>query len=294
MTERTKPDFICIGPEKTGTSWLYAQLLEHPRVYLPSVKELRYWNEGNLVPAHSRLRVLFDDHWHFKHLRKFFWSCVKECWSKRAMKIQHWSTFYASMQYVWGTRNDDWYEALFNKIPSKLSGDISPLYYHLEEAQVEKISKYRPATKIIILVRDPIARTWSKVRMNVLRHKRQSFEETCPQEFLDHFSEIKSYWRPYSETVALWKKHFKNVYVGYYDEILQSPYSIYSDICAFLGLEPTASQERLDRKINKGLSIDIPQQLLARLRTDYGGEILSMTEQTESPHPQTWKELYGL
>ena len=39
-----KPDFICIGPPKTATTWLYAILKHHDQVDLPLVKELSYFS----------------------------------------------------------------------------------------------------------------------------------------------------------------------------------------------------------------------------------------------------------
>jgi hypothetical protein len=38
------PTFVCIGAQKTGTSWLYSQLLQHPQVFLPTVKELNFFH----------------------------------------------------------------------------------------------------------------------------------------------------------------------------------------------------------------------------------------------------------
>ncbi|MFN3652262.1 MAG: sulfotransferase family protein [Armatimonadota bacterium] len=38
------PDFLGIGAQKSGTSWLDANLRHHPDVYLPPRKELHYWD----------------------------------------------------------------------------------------------------------------------------------------------------------------------------------------------------------------------------------------------------------
>ena len=47
-----KPNFICIGAAKAGTTTLYDVLREHPQIYLPPVKEThffddtKYWEKG--------------------------------------------------------------------------------------------------------------------------------------------------------------------------------------------------------------------------------------------------------
>ncbi|MBL6449800.1 sulfotransferase [Fulvivirga sp. 29W222] len=44
-TERlTFPDFLCIGSQKAGTTWLYENLRCHPGLFLPDRKELNYFS----------------------------------------------------------------------------------------------------------------------------------------------------------------------------------------------------------------------------------------------------------
>jgi hypothetical protein len=38
------PDFLCVGAQKGGTSWLYRQLERHPDFWMPPVKEFHYLN----------------------------------------------------------------------------------------------------------------------------------------------------------------------------------------------------------------------------------------------------------
>ena len=38
------PNFLIIGAEKGGTTWLYEKLRRHPEVYMPRVKELYFFN----------------------------------------------------------------------------------------------------------------------------------------------------------------------------------------------------------------------------------------------------------
>ena len=47
----TLPRFLCIGAQKAGTSWLFAQLQSHPKVWMPPLKELQYFNHL-YVPEH--------------------------------------------------------------------------------------------------------------------------------------------------------------------------------------------------------------------------------------------------
>ena len=60
IKKNTLPTFICIGAQRAGTTWLYHCLKEHPEIYMPVHKELRFFNynydEG--IDSYSRN---FDD-----------------------------------------------------------------------------------------------------------------------------------------------------------------------------------------------------------------------------------------
>lgn len=47
---RAQPNFIYIGPDKAGSSWLHEVLLRHPQVFMPEAKDLyffdRYYDRG--------------------------------------------------------------------------------------------------------------------------------------------------------------------------------------------------------------------------------------------------------
>jgi hypothetical protein len=62
------PDALVISPGKTGTTWLYARLREHPGFFLPDQKEVRYfcekwrfrnldWYAGVFAAGRERIKV---------------------------------------------------------------------------------------------------------------------------------------------------------------------------------------------------------------------------------------------
>src|SRR5947208_16606603 len=48
-----RPDFLCAGAQKGGTSWLYRQLEPQPDFWMPPVKELHYLDNLNRTNRHS-------------------------------------------------------------------------------------------------------------------------------------------------------------------------------------------------------------------------------------------------
>jgi len=47
-----RPDFLCVGVHKGGTTWLYQQLDSHPDFWMPPLKELHYFDQLSRSNAH--------------------------------------------------------------------------------------------------------------------------------------------------------------------------------------------------------------------------------------------------
>ncbi len=47
MSKPKLPNFLVIGAEKSGTTWLYHNLYQHPDIYLPLTKETHFFNVKN-------------------------------------------------------------------------------------------------------------------------------------------------------------------------------------------------------------------------------------------------------
>jgi hypothetical protein len=64
-----KPNFLIIGAEKSGTTWLYDRLRRHPDVFMPEVKEIHYFNQldSNHQPRRNYERHGFE--WYEDHFR---------------------------------------------------------------------------------------------------------------------------------------------------------------------------------------------------------------------------------
>lgn len=276
------PDFICIGPEKTGTTWLYRVLADHPDVYLPPVKELRYFNEGNLVPPHALWRVLASRHWHYRNMRRSV---------GRGLLLGDATSW--RLRHAFGRRSDDWYRSLFDEAGQRICGDISPLYYHLPEDVVRRIAKGWPEARIVMFVRDPVERAWSKVKMNLIKHRGRSPSDVAEEEFSRALDEIRRGWDGYLETKARWERHFEHVYFGSYDVLCDSPQDLYNEIVKFLGLTPHESGGSMGEVVNRGVNKMIPAPILRQLIAQYGDEILALAHARYAP-AERWTLRYNL
>jgi hypothetical protein len=290
MNNSRKPDFICIGPERTATSSLYLFLDSHPEFHMVPQKEIRYWNEGNLIPGHSAAGVILSGHWHYRHIRKSLLRHVAKAVLGRVPPSE--VGWY--LRYAFGRRSRLWYHSLFENGENLITGDISPLYYHLPEPAVREIAEYNSSIKIIMIIRDPVARTWSKVRMNLLRHRGRSFREVPEREFYQAFDRIRDEWVPYLETASIWKDYFSEVHLGFFDDLREDSGRFFSDILSFLGAEDIDSFSLPDRKANRGLPVRMPELFRSYLAEQYREEITALSETVYGEYARRWLNRCGL
>lgn len=298
---KKKPAFMCIGPEKTGTSWLYENLKSHPQVYLPPIKELRYFWENAFLPNQDITKRLTNPHWHNglyrNHLKKrvdFYHECQTELSKENSELVNQ---LIWDFKYLLLPHNDDWYFSLFADSKEKISGDITPLYYQLPDQEIQHIRNILPDLKIIILLRNPIDRAWSKAKMNLCQHQGRKLKDVGKEEFYNNFSKEYEQLPSYVSLIKKWKKYFQdqNIYIGYYDKLVAQPSQLFDDICNFLALDPNlfpaSKRNKLSAKVNIGVNISLPDEYLIRLSKMYSKCIKELAvEERHDPYPEKWLE----
>lgn len=133
----TLPNFLIIGVAKAATSSLYAYLEQHPHVFMSANKEPHFF--------------AFED------------QEVNFCGPGDAKAM--------SNKVV--TKLED-YEALFSEVSIETAiGEASTNYLYYSYA-AERIKKYLPGVKLIVVLRNPVERAYS-----AFLHRRRDGRETC-------------------------------------------------------------------------------------------------------------------
>ena len=136
------PDFLVIGAQRAGTTWLHRVLQQHPNLWLPPVKELHYFDKletkWTILDAKERRRVGF----------------------RGLLRIDPWFFRYWLIR-----RSDAWYEGLFRGAQRKglLTGEITPAYATVDEGVLRRIQRTNSKIKLVFVMRDPVERAWSAV-----------------------------------------------------------------------------------------------------------------------------------
>ncbi len=258
------PDFYCIGIQKSGTSWLHENLKRHPDVFLPFLKEVQYFNHL-YIPKH---RAWTDRHRMDRmlkakdfHLRMY-----------REKGLSHHKKMVMYVESLEGNLvTDEWYAKIFSLAKnSQLCGEITPEYSLLPNEGVRHLLSLNPNTKIILMLRNPIERDFSHVRM-ILRNQ-GAIENVDINKGEDQDARILSIlkndvvWQrsEYENIISRWRGHIGegDLFVALFDRISSEPYELMNEICDFLGVHYDEDLfPELSQVVHKGIDIKMSERV---------------------------------
>jgi hypothetical protein len=209
------PDFLCVGAQKAGTSWLYRQLEPHPDFWMPPVKELHYLDNLNRTKRQHPPRSNDERD-----------ACFVESIKDLSMQSH---------------LDLDRYGRLFCHKGPLLSGDISPAYSILSDEVIERVVDHFPNLKVVFLARDPVERAWSQLSMGIRLGVIKKFDATNPEEVVCNLLIPGVLARSHpSKIVARWKRYVRpeNFRVYFFDDLKENPAELRRSILRFLGGDP--------------------------------------------------------
>ena len=228
-----KKDFILgVGCQKGGTTWLHTQLCKSRNVDMGFVKEYHVF-DALYVPQcfhflNNKMKRMQNIPHGIKALRK----------KKQLLKHLN---FYSDTQNYY-----DYFDSLISKGGSEVTtvGDITPSYSALPKKALSKIKSELESrgfkVKVIFLMRDPIERIWSQVRMSRRNKLKANPDLILPNEskrieaaFKIRSTEIRT---KYEITISNLEAIFNSndIFYGFYEELFEEQ-SI-SNLRSFLDL----------------------------------------------------------
>jgi hypothetical protein len=260
------PDFICIGAQKAGTTWLDRNLRRHPKLWLPPIKELQYFNDLYLPPSREWTAAYRRDHGRAQ-LHRYIGGVPEENWNYRHIA--------GLADIINGPISDDWYGRIFSLTkPEQICGEVSPDYAGLPEEGIRHILRLAPDVRIVLSLRDPIERSWSHLRMLARTHHGSELSQ------LEQFARLDDLVQrtDYPGIIARWRKHVSNkrFLVVFMDDIASKPVLVLEQIFAFLGTRfPSRRFWNASDPVHVGQEMEIPPSIYAifkeRLRPIYEG-----------------------
>lgn len=232
------PDFLCVGTQKACTTWLDSMLRMHPDLWLPPIKELQYFNEIH-IPGHKK--------WTQGHRLT---QCIREMSSLGQSRSVPAAVSHMLAVHLRETQvNDDWYLKIFSIAPSdSVCGEITPDYAILPERGIQHILEMSPSVRVLLMLRDPIERAWSHVRMLLKSSPAAKLETLVDRQDILQRGQYKS-------MLERWENHVSpaRLLVQFADDVQEHPERVIRRICDFLGVSVSAARfGDLNRTIHKG------------------------------------------
>jgi SAM-dependent methyltransferase len=222
------PDVLCIGAQRSGTTWLHAAIQQHPRVWACGIKEFHHFDQDGSDPAIGEFRQRqalallatdaaggMDDGGRTRRIRKAL---------RHGFPPAH----------SWEN-----YAAIFASAPDEqLACDFTPAYATLDENTVADIVRVMPDIQVIFMLRDPVARA---VSGGLHQLRRDGIERPTAAELLAACESPANVLRTdYLRTLDIWQRHLPadRLLVLLHDDIARDPMAVVARTCGFLGIEP--------------------------------------------------------
>lgn len=205
------PDFLIVGPQRTGTTWLHAHLRYHPEIMLSEPKEL-YFFSSLKAPESGRFRSN-ELAWYLRFFHEPLWRVM----------LRHGIS-------LWRFRE------LYRP---KIRGEATASYAALDRDVIEDIVALNPEVKVILMIRNPVDRAWSHAKKDLVRNRKRRFEDVAAGDFERFFADpYQRRCAQYVENIDNWSACLRpgHLLVGVFDDIDTRPEALLLEVMAFLGV----------------------------------------------------------
>lgn len=252
-----KPQIVGIGAQKAGTSWLSQMLGQHPRVWTTPFKEVQFFNH-RFIPGHQ-----YWIGWHYRTKPEE----IRARFRRRGEVIRPAMDAYLDAIATHPQSfTDDWYKQVFAPAPrGSRPMDVTPEYSTLPPEGVDFVARFLPNARFLYLIRDPVDRAISQLKMNLLREKRRPANEAdwlaeAANPVLQDRGDYAAYIPRWQEAVG------ERLLILPYGRIAAEPDALLAEVERFLGLPEWEYRNTATRVFATPEGIEVPSATKAALR----------------------------
>lgn len=283
------PDFLCIGAQRSGTTWLHHALSAHPGLYLPPCKEL-----------HALDDMAGIDRQRWAAHRLDFLSAAQAAATQALADRSSpaWRTLAWAGRFATSPRIDmEWYRSLFTDAEEgQLAGEITPSYAVLPERAVARAVAAMPGLQVFFLMRDPVERSLSGALHECTTASKQPGRPAMDALVQALREERCTSRSAYRMTIERWERHLPpgSLHVLMFDDLVAEPARLLRETCLALGVAPPDGAAPCPGRVNENprqiedWPLEVLRQVAARCRDDvawlahrFGGHALRWAERCE-------------
>ena len=268
---------FCIGATKAGTSWLYRYLERHPACFTPVIKELHYFDaiengqiDGPRQKLIERRRRLVRNNGSLESIEAIDrWLDVLDAPSDQAY-----------LDYMTTSAGD-----------KSVMVDVTPAYSLLSAERLKSMARLLPDVRFIYLLRDPVERLWSHIRMIAKRRVGASGDLRATADrlfnwFLKGLQPDVDMRGDYRSIIGRLDAAVdpSRLFFAFY-ETLFAPEQI-ERLCRFVGIEPVAGD--FDRRVHEGISLKMRDEQKMKARAYFAPQYDFVAARL-GPLPTEWQ-----
>jgi len=233
------PAFIGIGAQKAGTTWLWENLRLHPRLWLPLVKEL-HWFDVQYPP---KALAAGRPYQHRSGLSRY----------RPLLKHPSWQEARWLWRFYHECRSDRDYQQLFVREDGRLGGEITPAYAILDRDVVTQLHQSLPQDcRIVLVLREPVDRLWSGLRMHC-RKRGMDWRALGESQLHAMAAEpVHALRSDYARTLSHWSVFADRLGVFFYEDMKDDPAHFLVSVLQFLQVDASWQSPRLHVQSNPG------------------------------------------
>mgnify|MGYP001026872076 FL=1 len=255
MNKGRKPDILCIGAQKAGTSWLHVTLATRRDIWVPPFKELHFFDHKFIAECRR---------WAPWHVKQGLQGARARHLASASPPDEAYLAYLDRLQSA-PILNGTWYKYIFSRAPEDHKClDVTPEYSCIPDEGVDFFKRFLPQSKLIYLIRNPLDRLKSQLRMNA--HRREKLPSS-PQEWeaLLDMPALRTRG-DYLNNVPRWSARFPPDQLLYlpYGKIGKDPLSLLRKIEHHCGL-PSSDYPQAAERVHQTAPLQLPDYVIERL-----------------------------
>ena len=255
-----KPDLVCIGAQKAATSWFYKVMGARSDTWVPPFKEVHFFDH-KFCPENRK--------WARNGLAKGL--AKAEARHRKNQKTVN--EEYIAYLHALGESpvfNGTWYKKIFSRAPLRMQClDVTPEYSTLPEEGVEFVAKFLRDARFVYIIRDPVERAKTQLRMNLARRNfvpknERAWLRVTREEAIENRGDYQAY-------VPRWKARFDDRRLLFlpYGDVSKDPQGVMRKVEAFANLE-RENPWGLNAVVHKTDPLPLPDYVSEDLETRLG------------------------
>jgi hypothetical protein len=255
-----------IGAAKAGTTWLYRYLRAHPECHLRGHKELHYFDviEKTLVKMEAK-RLEAE----IAAITARLPQMSPDVRAKRFADVLDKRDYHQVLATCYQDKNAYFRYMMGGLGNQRLVADITPDYAGVSVDMLRKMAASADETRFVYLMRDPVARFWSHVRMvaNGKLLEGEDLSAVAKAELAHALSGEEIVVNVHSSYAHVLEKMEAAIpenrrLVMFYEDLMTS--AGLRKLCKFLGIKPKLAD--FNERANEGKAIDMTSEERAAVR----------------------------